>query len=91
MNGNLIGLRILLRPGSYLELLLDEREARQYIKDWRESTFQVKDVRKLSGTMQDGTAWAVEVEAIIAMHTIPLQGMQGNPTRPLFPSNPSRS
>lgn len=76
-------------PGNFLQILLPEAKAKEICNNWLSGYYKLKDIARIGDANHAGGAWGVEVNKIVAMHTVdPAQMPQAGGL--VSPSNPWR-
>lgn len=75
MSDRPVGLRFLLRGGSFLGAVMPESEARETVRRWISNDFGLRGIDHLGDPDHPGGSWGVKVDDIVGIHTYELEGV----------------
>lgn len=74
---NFVGLRFLLQHGAFLQVAVHQEEAKKIIHG-----FIKEELNSIIGAANELGSWSVRVHDVVAIHTIPLEAVQGQQAAP---------
>lgn len=73
----------ILDKGAFIQVYMTRSEAKQFVQNWLSGQDRLMGKQRVGGNM-NGVSWAVDMEHVVAMHTMEIDQVS-KPRTPLVP------